>query len=75
MSSVPEELDVTSEANLLYIGLVSSTDEPDPDAPEHANVRTAFFGTYCWTYCICSSAYLSNNMSHQSSFSIAAPGQ
>ena len=41
MSSIAEELDVTSEANLLYIGLTVSTDRPHPDAPEHANVRTA----------------------------------
>ena len=51
MSSIAEELDVTSEAILLYIGLVASTDRPHPDAPEYANVRTAIAALLTWICC------------------------
>ena len=51
MSSIAEELDVTSEANLLFIGLMSSTDHPHPDAPEHANVRIAFAALFTSVCC------------------------
>ena len=51
MSSIAEELSVTSEAKLLYIGLQSATDCPDPDAPEHANVRPVFAALLTWVCC------------------------
>lgn len=51
MSSIAEELDVTSEANLLFIGLLLAKGPPHPDAPEHANVRTAFAALHTWVCC------------------------